>query len=457
MNLPISQSSKKNIKQPSGMLGFTIVWFGQVISLMGTTMSGFALGIWAWQATQSATAMAIIGICNFLPGVLFSPVAGALVDRWNRKLVLMLSDLASGLVTVGILLLHHAGSLEMWHLYVGGVISGTFQAFQWPAYSAAISIMVPKKQYTRAAGMMSLAEWGSGIFSPVLAGALLGTIGLDGILVIDILTFIIAISALLWIFIPQAEKSEEGEHAEKGIFKESIFGFKYILKRPSLFNLQLVFASGNFMSSWAGVLLAPMILARTGNSASTLGVVESAGALGGIIGSSLITAWGGPKRRINGVLLGWAGSGSFGLMLLGLSSAIPFWLAGSFFFSFFGPIVNSSNQAIWQSKVPPDIQGRVFSVRRVIAQITGPLGMMIAGPMADKVFEPFMQSSSGFSLALGKFFGNSLGSGMSILILLMGLITTIIGLAAYLNPLVRNVETLLPDHDLAKIKDPKIE
>ncbi len=455
MNTEKQTSFLSSLKHPTGMLGFTFVWFGQIISLMGTTMSGFALGIWAWQATQSATAMAIIGICNFLPGILFSPIAGALVDRWNRKLVMMLSDLASGLVTVGILLLHHAGNLEIWHLYVGGVISGTFQAFQWPAYSAAISIMVPKKQYTRAAGMMSLAEWGSGIFSPVLAGVFLGTIGLDGILVIDILTFIVAISALLWIFIPQAEKSEEGGHAEKGILRESLFGFKYILKRPSLLNLQLVFASGNLMSSWAAVLIAPMILGRTGNSASTLGIVESAGALGGIIGSSLITAWGGPKRRINGVLLGWAGSGMLGLTLMGLSSAIPFWLAGSFFFSFFGPIVNSSNQAIWQSKVPPDIQGRVFSVRRVIAQITGPLGMMIAGPMADKVFEPLMLSSTSLSQSLGRIFGNAIGSGMSILIFLTGSITTIVGLAAYLNPLVRNVETLLPDHDQLKEKDLK--
>lgn len=448
-------SSPTSSKQPGGMLGFTIVWIGQVISLMGTTMSGFALGIWAWQTTNSATAMAIIGICNFLPGVLFSPIAGALVDRWNRKLVLMLSDLASGLVTVGILLLHHSGNLQIWHLYIGGVISGTFQAFQWPAYSAAISIMIPKKQYSRAAGMMSLAEWGSGLFSPVLAGALLGSIGLDGILAIDILTFVVAISALLWIFIPKVEKSIEGEKAEKGILKESVFGFKYIWKRRSLFNLQLVFASGNLMSSCAAVLIAPMILGKTGNSASTLGVVESAGALGGILGSSLITAWGGPKRRIHGVLLGWAGSGLFGLLLTGLGSKVPFWLVGSFFFSFFGPIVNSSNQAIWQSKVPPDIQGRVFSVRRLIAQITGPLGMMIAGPMADKVLEPMMLSSSSLSRSLGKVFGNSVGSGLSILIATAGFFVVIIGLTAYMNPLVRNVESLLPDHDQVTQKEPE--
>ncbi|HMN60842.1 MAG TPA: MFS transporter, partial [Anaerolinea sp.] len=162
------------IERPKGFVGFTIVWFGQVISLMGSAMSGFALTIWAWQITGQATALALMGFFSFGPTVLFSPIAGALVDRWNKKLVMMISDLAAGLSTIAILILYTSGHLQIWHMYVAGAFSGFFQAFQWPAYSSAISVMVPKTQYTRAAGMMSLAEWGSGIFAPVLAGALIG-------------------------------------------------------------------------------------------------------------------------------------------------------------------------------------------------------------------------------------------------------------------------------------------
>ena len=185
------------IERPKGFVGFTIVWFGQVISLMGSAMSGFALTIWAWQITGQATALALMGFFSFGPTVLFSPIAGALVDRWNKKLVMMISDLAAGLSTIAILILYTSGHLQIWHMYVAGAFSGFFQAFQWPAYSSAISVMVPKAQYTRAAGMMSLAEWGSGIFAPVLAGALIGLIGIGPILWIDIATFIFAITALL--------------------------------------------------------------------------------------------------------------------------------------------------------------------------------------------------------------------------------------------------------------------
>lgn len=441
------------IKQPRGMLAFTIVWIGQVISLMGSAMTGFALTIWAWRVTNSATALAIVGICNFAPTIIFSPIAGALVDRWNRKLVMMLSDLATGMVTIGILILSMLDALQIWHLYVGGVIAGTFQAFQWPAYSAAISMMIPKENYSRAAGMMSLAEWGSGVFSPVLAGALLGAFepnGLQVVLVIDIITFTLAIGALLWIFIPQPQSSPKSIHEPKpSLWQDSLFGFRYILDRPSLLNLQLIFTTGNLLSSIAGTLISPMILARTGDNALTLGSVQTAGSIGGIAGSLLISTLGSPKKKIHGVLLGWAMGGLLGTAVLGFGQSLIFWLIGSFFASFFGPVINSSNQTIWQLKVSPDKQGRVFSIRRMIAQISAPLGMVVAGALADNIFEPMVANAdpTPMSRMIMQVFGSVQGSGMAFLITTAGLLMVLIGLAAYLNPSVRNVETLLPDHD----------
>src|SRR3990172_8175444 len=188
-----------NNHRPTGMTAFTIVWFGQVISLLGSAMTQFALTIWAWQITGSATALALVGFFNFGPTVLLSPIAGALVDRWNRKLVMMLSDLAAGLSTVVILVLYATDNLQIWHLYIAGAFSGAFQAFQFPAYSASISLMMPKEQYARANGMISVADFGSGIFAPVLAALLLGAIGIGGVLAIDIVTFVAAIGALLFV------------------------------------------------------------------------------------------------------------------------------------------------------------------------------------------------------------------------------------------------------------------
>lgn len=436
------------IQRPRGFFAFTVVWFGQVISLMGTSLSGFALTIWAWQFTGSATALALMGFFTFGPTVLFSPVAGALVDRWDKKWVMAISDLASGLATITIFILYSGGHLQIWHMYTAGAFSGLFQAFQWPAYSAAISVMVPKDQYSRAAGMMSLAEWGSGIFAPVLAGMLIGLIGIANILLIDIATFIIAITLLMVIYIPPVPKSEEGEKSRSGLWQESLFGFKYIWSRPSLFNLQLLFFFGNLMSSLGGSLTAPMILARTDNNAQLLGLIQSFGSAGGILGALLITSWGGPKRRIKGVIFGWLLSGLFGQMLFGTHFGVPVWMAASFGFSFFGPMINSANQAIWQSKIPPDIQGRVFSVRRLIAQIAAPLAMLMAGPLADQVFEPAMRDpASPLAATFGLIAGTGIGSGMGLIMIFSGVAIVAIAIIAYLAPSIRNVETILPDHD----------
>ncbi len=181
----------------SSFRGFVLVWLGQVVSLLGSAMTWFALTLWAYELTERATALALLSLFAFGPAILLSPVAGALVDRWNRKAVLILSDLAAGLATLLVLLLHSSGSLQLWHLYVIGLLAGSFQAFEYPAYAAAITMMVPKEQYARASGMLETAWAASSVLAPMLAGILLGRIGLTGIMLIDVVTFVFAIGALL--------------------------------------------------------------------------------------------------------------------------------------------------------------------------------------------------------------------------------------------------------------------
>jgi len=436
------------IQRPSGLLSFTFVWIGQAVSLLGTSMSAFALTIWAYQLTGKATALALVGFFHVTPLLIFSPIAGVIVDRSNRKLMMMLSDLASGLASIGIFILYLTGNLQVWHLYIASGITGIFQTFQWPAYSAAITMIVPKQHYVRAHAMNELAGNSSGIFAPLLAGALLPLIGLGGILSIDIITFVVAIGTLLIVHIPQPAVTAEGRASQGSIMKEAAYGFRYIFQRTSLLGLQLVFMVGNFFASLAFTLLAPMILAHTGNNALIFGSVETAGAIGGVVGGLAMSAWGGPKQRVHGVLSGWTLSGLFGATLIGLGKSLPVWAAGNFISAFLVPLINSSNQAIWQAKVAPDLQGRVFATRRLIAWFVTPIATLLAGPLADYIFEPAMNQDTFMSATFGWLVGTGAGSGMSLIIVFCGLAMSLVGLGGYAFREVRQVEVLLPDHQI---------
>ncbi|HOV63276.1 MAG TPA: MFS transporter [Spirochaetia bacterium] len=434
---------------PSGMRAFALIWVGQVFSLTGTTMSTFALTLWAWGETGTATSLSLVAFFSFVPMVLIAPLAGALVDRWNRRLTMAISDTGSGVMTLIVVLLYLTGRLEVWHLFITGTFTSIFQAFQWPAYSSTISVLVPKEHYARASGMMSIAESGSAILAPILAGALYGRIGLPGILAIDVCTLMLALLTLFQVEIPTIPRL--GASKGTSLIKDSLFGIEYILKNKSLFYLQLVFFFGNFVSTIGSTLINPMVLSRTANNEKILATVQSIGAFGGIASALLITVWGGPQRKVNGVLLGWALSGLLGLFVIGVGKTPLVWIIGAFFTSFFNIFIGSSNQAIWQAKVPPALQGRVFAIRMIVAQLATPLALLATGPLADQIFEPALQDTESLaSRLLIDVFGASPGSGMAFLIALNGLLTACIGFLGYAFSSVRDVEKRIPDHDLVE-------
>jgi len=435
-------------KRPSGMFAFSVVWVGQAVSLLGTEMTAFALTIWAYELTGKATALALAAFFHVTPLLIFSPIAGAIVDRSNRKLMMMISDLGSGVATIGILVLFMTGQMELWHIFVANAITGIFQTFQWPAYSAAITMIVPKKHYARAHAMNELAGNTSGIFAPLLAGALLPFIGLGGILTIDIVTFLVAIGALLIVLIPQPEATKEGLESRGSIWKEAAYGFRYIFKRPSLLGLQTVFMIGNFFATMAYTLIAPMILARTDSNALIFGSVQTAGAMGGVVGGLIMSAWGGTKKKVHGVLTGWAISGLFGFTLMGIGRGLPMWALASFIGAGTIPFINSSNQAIWQAKVAADLQGRVFATRRLIAWLVVPMATLLVGPLADLVFEPAMSEPSFLSANFGWLVGYGAGAGMALIIVFCGLAMAGVGVGGYGVRVVRDAELILPDHEV---------
>lgn len=451
-------TDSKPTRRPAGMAGFTIVWLGQIISVLASSMTGFGMTLWMYKQTGSATAMAGMQVAFITPFLLLSPIAGVLVDRHNRKLMMMVSDLMAVLSTIGILVLYATGNLQFWHLYIANIFNGLGNTFQWPAYSAAISTMMPKEQYGRANGLMSLLDAGPGVLAPLLAGIILAiplTKPFDSfatIMLIDVLTFFIAIGALLLVYIPQPEKTVEGQKESGSIWRESLYGFKYIFQRPGLLGLQLIFFMGNLFSGMGFTLLAPMVLARTAQNSVIFGSVQTAGAVGGIVGGIIMSAWGGFKHRVHGVLLGWFMFGGF-FAMLGLGRGLAVWIPFMVLMMLVGPLMNSSNQSIWQAKVAPDIQGRVFSARRLIAWFTQPVAPLIAGVLADYVMEPAMQTQSGLSQLLGGLFGTGPGAGMGVLLFITGLLAAVVGLSGYFIRPIRKVETVLPDHDqLARVE-----
>jgi MFS family permease len=445
-------------KRPSGMKAFWIAWAGQLISLLGSGMTQFGFTIWIYRVTNRATDLALMGVFFMVPLLVMSPIVGLMVDRYNRKLMMMLSDLSAGVTTVVVFFLYTSGNLEVWHLYLNAAINGVFQGFQWPAYSAALSMMVDKKQYVRVSSLLDIAGPASGIVSPILGGAIIGlgdTGGFDGlriIMLIDIVTFIAAIGSLLFIHIPNPDPQAAEKTRSEGFFQEAIYGFRYILERPALLALQSLFMAGNFFFSMArGTLLAPMLLARTDTNAWIFGASQTIGAIGMVIGGVVVGAWGGFKRRIHGVLLGWTLS-FVGILITGFGRSEPSWMvgiwaAGIFISSLIVSLINGSNQAIWMAKVSVEVQGRVFSARRLIAWFANPLAALIAGPLADHVMEPAMMEGGSGVGAFEWLVGTGPGAGMSLLFILTGLVGLAMSLGSYLIPLIRNVEDILPDHD----------
>jgi MFS transporter, DHA3 family, macrolide efflux protein len=435
--------------KPTGMTAFITIWLGQIVSVLASSMSHFGLSIWMYQETESATAMGLMQVFFITPFLIMSPFAGVMVDRYNRKLMMMISDFTAFLATAGVLTLMALGQLEFWHLYIAAALNGIGNTFQWPAYSAAISTMIPKSQLGRANGLMSLMEAGPGVLAPLMAGALMPVIGLTGLLTLDVVTFFFAIGALAIVHIPQPKQTEEGKKAQGSVLKEAAFGFRYIFARPSLLGLQLIFFFANLFQGISLVVFAPMVLARTDQNTLIFGSVQTAAAIGMVAGGIFMSAWGGFKRRTNGVLFGWIYVG-FGMMAYGLKFGLPIWLvAGVIGAPVVGALINASNQAIWQSKVAPDLQGRVFSARRLIAWFTTPISPIIGGVLADFVMEPAMQTGTVLPNLFGWLVGTGPGAGMGLLMVFCGIGISLIGLAGYFIPVVRDAEDLLPDHDQA--------
>ena len=421
---------------------FGTIWIGQLVSLIGSGLTAFALGVWVLQHTQSVTQYTLTIVFAGLPGILIGPIAGAYVDRWDRKWVMFFTDLGPGLTVLAYAYLLYTNQLQVWHVYIGVCFNSIFATFQWPAYIASITMLVARKDYARVNGLLELGQSINLIAAPAIAGALMYWIGLKNILIIDFVTFLFAASMLLLVKIPRPEQSAEGARAKGSIWKEAGFGWTFIRERPGLFQLLCLFAAFNLVAAMCGVAIMPMVLGFSNEAA--VGTIMSLVGVGTLLGGAVMTTTGGTKKRIHGLLLGWALMGVC-FLIVGIRPNLWTVGAGVLLWYIAIPVINAHSQAIWQSKTPHDVQGRVFAVRRMIAQFTVPIGDFLAGPLADKIFNPALVAGGALAGSVGKVVGVGPGRGIGLMLLTMALVPMVAALIGFMNPKVRNVETDLPD------------
>ncbi len=422
------------------MSTFLLVAFGQIVSVTGSALTGFVLGAWVYQQTNSTTQYSLILLFTALPSIFLSPLTGALVDRWDRRKVMIWSDTGAAVTTAILAILAHFEILQIWQIYLLTGISSMLRSFQIPAYMASVSLLVPKKQLGRANGIMQFQNSSRYLISPVLAGFLMEWIGVSGVIAIDLATFLFAVTTLLMVRFPKVETPPARER--KPLWREAADGWKYISIRPGFLWLLLLFGLGNYANLMTDTVLPPMLLET--NSPAVLGSILSAGGLGMLAGTIVMSLWGGPKRRINGVLVFKTLAG-IGVILIGFFQSIPLIAAATFLYYFPFPIVNACDQAIWQSKVPQNMQGRVFAIRRMLAFCMIPLAYVTAGPLSDGVFKPLLSAGGAWTESLGPVFGIGPERGMGLLISLMGLLIVTLTLGTALNPRVRKIEEEVPD------------
>ena len=411
-------------------------------------MSEFALTLWAWSLTGSATALALVGFFSLLARIFISLFAGIIVDRANRKHLMILGDAIAASSTLAILILYLLGNLAIWHLYLAASINGGFSQIQQLAYSTSITLLVSPQNYTRANSMNSVVHYGSNIVAPAIAGVLYPIIGLGGILPIDLTTFLIAIATLVWIRIPQTRSKQAKEIGEVNrlsvLWQKVTFGIRYIWQRDSLRTLLLVTASFWFAHDLGGAIFEPMILARSDNNSQVLGAISSAAGIGGVTGAIVLSAWGGTKRRVNGMLTGFMGAG-IAKTVFGLGQSLTVWLPAQFCSSLNFPLLGSSQKALWMEAVPPELQGRVFAADELVVRLVSAIATLIAGPLSDRILEPAMQSETILSSLFAPIFGNGAGAGMALLYVSCAIAMFLVGVVGDRLPQLQRLEDIKLD------------
>ena len=402
-------------------------------------MTNYALIIWVYEQKGTASSIAALSICTFLPSILFCFIAGTIADRWDKKRIMLLSDFMAALGTVTVLILYSASCLQIWHLYIINFLLSFMNAFQAPASYVATSLLVPKEHYVRVSGLNSFSGSIITILAPALGSALLAFGDLKTVLIIDITAFAIAfLTLLLFITIPKID--DEVKEAKESFLKSCTVGITFLKEHSALLRIILFFAFINLIAKMGSYGMLPaLILTRTGGNQIALGIVESAVGIGTLAGSIIVVLIKPGKNRTGIAFIACGISFLLGDVGISLSHSLTFWVITTFASNIPMAFIGANLTAIMRTNVPVKMQGRVFSARDTIQYCTIPVGLFLGGFLADHVFEPFMVSVSPMQKAFSVLFGIGKGSGIAVIFFIVGMIGLITSFMCLRNPLYKTL------------------
>ncbi|WBB80944.1 MFS transporter [Micromonospora sp. WMMD882] len=442
------------VDRPVPAARWIAIWLAQLVSLIGSSLTGFVLGVWVYQRTGSVTQFSMIFLAATLPAVLVAPFAGALADRRDRRRLMLASDTLAAVGTAALAALVAADALAVWHIYLATALSAAASTVHQVAYQAMTPALVGKRHLGRFNGLMQVSR-AVQIAAPLVAGVLVVTIGIGGVMAVDLVTFVVAAGTLLLVRLPAGVTRPAGSGPAEPVLRGAADGWRHLRERPGLLQLMVVFGGYNFLFGIAGVLVQPLILSFA--TADTLGVLMFAGGAGLFAGSLVMGAWGGPPRRIAAVCGGLAAGGA----ALVLHAAAPSaWLIGVVapLFLFTLPIVNSSTMTLIQTKTEPSVLGRVLATARVVGDASVPLAYVLAGPLADGIFEPLLRPDGPLADSVGAVIGTGEGRGIALVFAVTGTLMVLLAATAWARPVLRGVDDLpdaIPAAPAAPAPDPQ--
>lgn len=437
-------------KRSQNLRTFYTLVLTQTFSLIGSRISGLAISIWLYADTQNATPLAMVAFFMALPMVLASSFSGVLADRWDRRYVMVLADAGQAVGTVLLFISFASGHFALWHLYTVAFIQAIFGIFQMPAFSASVTMLIPDEKRDRANAIQQLAGPISGIIAPALAAMVYAAVDVEGAILVDLGTFLVAIAVVFSVHIPRPKQTKEGKELQGSVWSEALSGLRYLAQRKPMLFIVIYAALLNFLLNGVMILGTPYILARTDQNEIILGTILSVMNVGAIAGGIILSIWGGTRPRMYTILPCILVSGLF-LALFGASRAPVAMGFTLLMFMLPLPIVDALFMSIVQVKIPPDIQGRVFATIMQLIKLLTPAAYLMVGPLADNVFEPAV-GTSGWS-TVAPLVGDGAGAGMGLMMLVSGIGIVIVTLAAVATRSLRDMEKILPDFEAEALEE----
>ncbi len=427
----------------SGVQYFYLLLFGQSLSFLGSTLTNFALGVWAYKTGGNVSDFTLIAIASTLPGILLGPFIGSLLDRLNRKKVFFCAQLGSASVIFILAALFWTGHLKVWHIICVVPIASICGTIMQIGFTTVVGTLVPPDRLSRANGMLGLVFGVVQMGSPLLAGMVLDRIGLDGIFVIDLASYGVGLLTLLMVHVPRVPRKEK--EMKPSLWMDVVEGFRFLKSKPGVLGGLYLFTLIWFNVSVVQVLMLPLVLSI--GTSTDLGFIQSMAGVGTLLGGVLMVVWKGPERKVFGIL---TASVAIACILIFMPiKPVVGWLAGcAFLIMIAAPVATVCSQTLWQRKVPRHFHGRAFSLRNTFMKAAQPLAYLTAGVLADNVFNPMMQGGTPLAEWLGPIWGVGEGRGVALMISICGAISLVMVLVAWFTPTIRRGDIDLPDENV---------